>query len=394
MDEAIPQSARILTSTGVTRKHLQILTPDFPPGLGGIQTMLYELASGLSERWRVTVIAPSHSDAERWDSEQNFHVRRTSHRWGGARSAVVLAEMAVSGLRDRADVLLAGHLITAPTALVVAAGRPVAVMLYGNELWSPKVKRVIGLAGRRVQRFVAISRFTAKAAEAVGIPSDKITIVVPGARRPVLPDDCRPSLAALGLTDEAGNVRPYFLTVARLAEPYKGHDMFIRTLPALLARRPELRYVVAGDGLLLNHLRRIAISSGVQDATIFAGRVDEATKACLLRNCRAMVLLSREAGAAAGFEGFGIAPLEAALLGRPTLAGRSGALAEAVVDHQTGLLVDPESQSAVVDAAASLVDDEQLADRLGLKALARAESEFTWKRAVGKVDAELSELVR
>lgn len=360
--------------------------------------MLFELAVGLSARWRVTVIAPSQPNRDPrdpWDAAQRFRIRRTAHGWGGSGSAAVLMEMALIGMRDRADVFLAGHILTAPSAVVLAAGRPTVVMLYGNELRSPRVKRLVALVRRRVQRFIAISQFTANVAESLGIPGRDIAVITPGARRPELATDCQKTLAALGLTDEAtGDIRPYFLTVARVAEPYKGHDIFIRTLPALIARQPELRYVVAGDGPLLTHLRRIATTSGVQHATIFAGRVNDATKACLLQNCRAMVLLSREAGAAAGFEGFGIAPLEAALFGRPTLAGRSGALAESIVDQQTGLLIDPQDPSEIVDAATSLLDDALLADKLGRNAQVRAQSEFTWARAVEKVDAELSQLAR
>lgn len=374
---------------------LVILTPDFPPAVGGIQTMLYQLARGLEEHWDVVVSAPKFDQTTPWDGEQPFRVIRTAARWGGVSAVAVLVEMMASGLRASPDVVLAGHLLTAPSALVAARGRPTAVMLYGSELWAPRVQSILSLVRRRISLFIAISRFTARVAEKRGIPADRIRVVYPAAEPPSEPANSASRLDEYGLTDPTtGDVRPYLLTVARLAEPHKGQDNFIRTLPAILARYPQFRYVIAGDGPLRSYFERVAIASGVRAAVVMTGNVDEATKGCLIRNSRAFVMLSREAPAAAQFEGFGLVFLEAALAGRPSLAGASGGIPEVIVDGETGMLVNPSSSIAIADAAISLMANPKLADQLGSQARFRAESEFTWTRTVAAVHSELVRLLK
>ena len=124
------------------------------------------------------------------------------------------------------------------------------------------------------------------------------------------------------------------------------------------------------------------------------GAVDDATKDALLASCRAFVMVSRESRRPALFEGFGIVYLEAALAGRPALAGASGGVPDAVVDEETGLLVDPLSVPAVTAAALRLLDDPELADSLGERARRRAERDFTWEVAVGRMERCLESVLR
>jgi phosphatidylinositol alpha-1,6-mannosyltransferase len=78
------------------------------------------------------------------------------------------------------------------------------------------------------------------------------------------------------------------------------------------------------------------------------------------------------------FEGFGIVYLEAALMSKPVIAGLSGGVADAVVNNESGLLVDPEDISVVSQALTKLLNDEELAKRLGKNACERAQNSFNW----------------
>jgi phosphatidylinositol alpha-1,6-mannosyltransferase len=378
----------------VSLPRLLLPTPDLPPARGGIQRLAHELALGLSSSWDVTVVAPGMAGAAAFDREQPFRVVRTHARWGGSRSVAVLGEMAVAARRARPDVVLAGHLVAAP--LSVAASGRVAVMLYGGELWAPRSPAIIRLVAPRVSTWLSISDFTSAEAAARGVPAERIRLTPPGAACPPRPDDWLELLAQWDLADaETGEVRPFFLTLGRLAEPHKGQDIFIRSLPPLLAVEPRLRYAIVGEGPLTSHLRSVARSSGAADAVLLpaAGGASEAMKAALLHACRALVMISRQAPAAGQFEGFGIVFLEAALAGRPSLGGRSGGIPDAIVDGVTGLLVDPRDPVAIVEAALCLLEDPAYADELGARARRRAEEEFTWARSVERVDRELQALL-
>jgi phosphatidylinositol alpha-1,6-mannosyltransferase len=363
-------------------RRLLLLTPVYPPALGGIEVFSQELVAGLGPRWDLTAVAPAGSDGA--------EVRRTRAGWHGAAAVSVLAEMGAAGRRLRPDTVLATHLFVLPAARAAARGRPVAVILHGGELWGPKARPLIRLFGGGVARFLAVSEFTRGVATGLGVPADRISVVPPGARVPERPADWEQRLAALGLLDEQGQVRPFLLTVARLADLHKGQDAVVRALPQLLARHPQLRYVAAGEGPRHAELAQLAVATGVRDAVVLPGRVDEPTKAALLSACSAYVLASRER---AKFEGFGIAVAEAALAGRPAVGGRAGAVPELVLDGETGLLADADAPGELAAAIARLLDDPDYADRLGAQARERALERFTWERAVERIDAQLRELV-
>ena len=304
----------------------------------------------------------------------------------------VLAEMALMAARTRADVLLAGHLNALPPLFAATPPPPKAVMVYGSELWARRTRLLTRLLGRRVDRAMAISRFTAREAARAGVRPNRIVVTPCGATEPGAPERALQTVEALGLVRD-GRAVPFFLTVSRLDEPHKGHDVFLRALPALRERHPDLEYVIAGQGALESELSLLADRLGVGQAVRMLGSIDEATKGALLSACRAFVMVSRESRVPALFEGFGIAYLEAALAGRPSLAGASGGVADAVVHEETGLLIDPLSVSAITAAAMRLLDDPQLADSLGERARVRAQRDFTWDAAIGRMERCLESML-
>lgn len=356
-----------------------VLTPDFPPAVGGIQRVVSEVASRLAETFDVVVTAPADPDAPEFDRGIPAEVVRTRASWGGARSAAVLAEMALHARRSTFAGVIAAHVMTLPAAVRRRRRRPVLLLLYGSELWDPRAQRVLRRYEEHVRRFVAISEFTRDRAVELGVAADRIEVVALGADEPADPADALDRLAALGLVD-AGGVLPYLLTVARLAEPHKGQDAVLRAVPALTGHEPRFRYVVAGEGPLRRHLEQVADTTGAAPAAVFAGRVDEDVKGALIRHCRAFAMVSREARAAAQFEGFGLVYLEAALAGRPSLAGRAGAAPEVVVDEETGLLVEPDRPAQIADATLRLLEPTY-ADALGAAARERARATGTWADA-------------
>jgi len=369
-----------------------LLTPDFPPAVGGVQRYVAEAAAALARQHDITVVTVAQRGSAAHDDAVAYRVVRTHGGWGGARSAAALAEMTAAARRARPDITIAAHLATLPSALG-AARRPVVCCFYGSEVWAPRMRPLLVRLGGRVRRAVCISRFTANEVQRSGVAAERIRLVWPGADTPSDAVSPRTALAARGLWDQrTGAAVPYLLSIGRLVEPHKGIDQVLRALPALVGALPDVRLVVVGEGPLRAHYERIARACGVSDAVVWAGRVDEADKGALLKGARALVLLSRASPAAAQFEGFGIALVEAALAGRPSIAGNSGGIPDAVVDGETGLLVDPCDPAEFTRAARALLEDSALATRLGEAARRRAEREFTWPRAMERMVSVVGEL--
>lgn len=352
---------------------------------------MHEITTRLADRWTITVVAPCEAGAPAYDAQAPFRVLRTRNSWRESH-VNAFAEMAFLAARLRPDMVLAGHLNALPSILVPGRGRPKVAMIYGSELWATRSRLVARALGGQIDRALAISRFSGLEAAKSGIVADRIVITPLGADPPGEAGVDRGMLAALGLLRD-GAVLPFLLTVSRLDERHKGHDVVLSALPELREQFPELRYVIVGEGSLAEELSTRARRLGVRDAVVMTGAVDEPLKLILLASCRAYVMLSRESRHPALFEGFGLAFIEAAMAGRPSLAGRSGGVPDAIIDGQTGLLVDPGSAEEFIAAASRLLGDPDLADSLGARGRERALRDFTWHAAVRRIEEHMEAML-
>src|SRR4029079_17481086 len=117
---------------------------------------------------------------------------------------------------------------------------------------------------RRAALVVTISEFTRRDVIAYGVPAQRIVIIHPGAQS-------RTAARTSPDGDKGADADRIILTVARLGELYKGHDMLVRAMPLILARDPRAVYVIVGDGPLRPYLERLAASLRVADAITFTG---------------------------------------------------------------------------------------------------------------------------
>ena len=135
----------------------------------------------------------------------------------------------------------------------------------------------------------------------------------------------------------------------------------------------------------------MATVEGVVDSVHFLGRLDDRALADEYRRCAIFVLPARRTSLG-DVEGYGLVYFEAAAWGRPVIAGRSGGEVDAVVDGQTGVLVDGESVDQVARAVTSLLTDPRRLELLGEQGRQRVEASHNWARAARVVDATLAQL--
>lgn len=172
--------------------------------------------------------------------------------------------------------------------------------------------------------------------------------------------------------------RQIVLTVARL-DVRKNQAMVVRAVAQLAAKHPKLLYVVAGGGGQMEALKQLAAELNVADRVRFAGEVDGATKLALYGGCDVFAMPAVKHGT--DIEGFGMVFLEAGACGKPSVAGNTGGQAEAVMDGETGLVVDGNDLSAVTAALDRLLGDADLRRRMGAAGRAKAET-HDWPRVV------------
>lgn len=219
--------------------------------------------------------------------------------------------------------------------------------------------------------FVAISQSTAEGLEAIGVDSDRIRVIEPGV-------DVSEGPAPTKSPD------PLYVSLNRLV-PHKRVDLLLRAWQQASQDIPG-RLVVAGDGPEGPRIREIA--SGIPRTSV-VGRISETEKLRLLGESWMLVNASHH-------EGWGLAVLEAATLGTPTLAIDAPGIRDAVEDGVTGVLVqasDDEIIAALAKAWVELASDPESLKRMGLAARERS-AKFQWDFVVDEWIAVLEEVAR
>jgi phosphatidyl-myo-inositol dimannoside synthase len=357
-------------------KHL-LVTNDFPPKIGGIQSLLWEW-------WRrqpphtFAVLTSPYAGAEAFDAQQAFHIERTRepvllpHPWMVRR----VNEMA---RRVGADLVVLDPAL--PLGMIgPSLDLPYDVVLHGAEVTVPGrlpiTKQALGHVLRHARHIVAAGGYPAAEAERAAGTALPITVVPPGVDTerfvPLDADRRSAGRAHFGLAADAEVV----VGISRLV-PRKGFDTAIRAVALLQRSRPDLVLVIAGGGRDDQRLRRLAQQL---DAPVkFLGRVDNDELPVLYGCADLYTMLCRNRWAGLEQEGFGIVFLEAAACAVPQVAGDSGGAAEAVDDGVTGVVVRrPDDPRAVAAAFERLLDDAELRARMGLAGRDRAVREFSY----------------
>lgn len=361
-----------------------LLAASFPPALGGVETLLYQTSRRLHQPPLVVAPTPAEAaDLEVRSFAPNLAMRLAYRPlWRLHPSLHYLQRFWTAAFRaakaHRPQVIQAGHIYLAPLARVLSRRLhvPYVVYAYGQEVWRGGRRMGLGALDERLRggtlraadRVLVPGRFTASLLNDWSVDPRKVVAVPYGA-------DPRPPVPL-----PEGNT---LLTVARLI-PRKGIDTVIRALEQLPA---AIEYRVVGTGPDEVRLRELA---GAQQV-VFLGRLDDAELEREYRNATLFVLPARRTRDG-DLEGYGLVYFEAAAWGRPVIAGRSGGEIDAVVDGQTGVLVDGTSVDEVAGAIASLLADPTRLKALGAAGRARVEATHNWASAAAAVDSTLAEL--
>ncbi len=171
-------------------------------------------------------------------------------------------------------------------------------------------------------------------------------------------------------------------TVANF-RPQKDHPNLLHAARLVIAERPDVRFVVVGQGPQEEEIRGLRDRLGLGEAVLLTGFRADAID--VVGACDAFVLASR-------WEGLPVAVMEACALGLPIVATAVGGVAEELTDGVDALLVPPADPEALAAAIGRLVDDPALAARLGTSAQEKA-ADFDVSAATATIEATYRRLV-
>jgi phosphatidylinositol alpha-1,6-mannosyltransferase len=358
-----------------------VLTNDFPPRAGGIQTFVHALTSGLPAD-DVTVYAPAWQGAPEFDARQPFRVERhpTSLMLpvpSVARRAARIIE------RDGCDSVLFGA--AAPLGLLgprlrQAGARRLVAITHGHEAgWAalPAARTLLRRIGDSVDTVTYLGEYTRLRLARVmsAAAASRMTKLTPGVDTHVF----RPGTGGAAVRERLGlGSAPVAVCVSRLV-PRKGQDTLIRAWPAVRAAVGDALLLVVGDGPYRTTLERLARSTGVADSVIFAGAPATADLPGYYDAANVFAMPCRTRRRGLDVEGLGMVYLEASATGLPVIGGDSGNAPDAILEGETGYVVPGRSVPDLADRLIRLLADPGLAATMGEKGHAWVNAEWGWE---------------
>jgi len=356
-----------------------LVTNDFPPTVGGIQSYLRDFAAELANRLGpdnlVVFASTQDADAAReWDASAPYTVVRWPRR-------VMLPTPATSREMQR---LIRDHGIgtvwfgaAAPLALMGAAAKRagaanVIATTHGHEVgWGmlPVARQALTAIGRSADTVTYISEYTRQRLTALGtrprfvaLPSGVDTEFF----RPATASQRAAARKFLGVGDA-----PLVVCSSRLVAR-KGQDVLIRGWPEVRRQAKGARLVIVGSGPYERKLKAMA-----GEGVVFTGAVPGERLRDIVAAADVFAMPARTRLGGLDVEGLGIVYLEAQACGVPVVAGDSGGAPETVT-AETGVVVDGRDTDAVAKAIAQLLLDDQRRTRMGRAGRAHVTEHFSW----------------
>jgi len=352
-------------------KKILLVTNDFGPRTGGIETFVIGLLERISDH-EVTVFTSQQGDTSEYDQQwfEKFGVRVIRDR-----SKILLPSWRVSRAVKE---VVASHNIeivvfgaAAPLALMSSALRKSGVkkiiaLTHGHEVWWAKIfpfNFAIKRIGKSVDHLTYLGEFTRQAiSKALTDKSAKEMVkIAPGIDTAhfIPQPDAMQKRKELGLQD-----KKIIISVGRLVHR-KGQDKLIEAMPDVLRKIPNAHLLIVGVGPYKNHLEKLVNKLSLKEDVTFAGRIMYDRLPSYLSAADLFAMPSRSRFFGLEVEGLGIVYLEASACGIPVLAGNSGGAPDAVLEGVTGLCVDGTNVAEIASAVIEICSDAERASHMG-----------------------------
>lgn len=371
-----------------------VITNDFPPRPGGIQTFGYEIVRRFEPN-SVTVLTSGWEGATEFDAAQDFKVIRANTKTLlPSKSTLAMArEIVVSENITR---ILFGA--AAPLGLLASPLRKLGVqnivgMTQGHETgWAmtPGTRQALRKIGNDTDYLTYISEYTNKKIAKALSPeaAARMRRIVPGVNvtefSPTNSSSGNQLRADLGWTD-----RSVIVCVSRLMAR-KGQDELIRALPEVHKTSPMASLIIVGEGPYRKDLERLIKKLGLEKFVHLTGKVsqNDLSKWYAAGDIFAMPCRTRMGGW--DVEGLGIVFLEGSATGLPVVVGDSGGAVDAVLDGETGYLVDGSNTNEIARRISYLLSNPDVAKKMGEAGRNWVTQEWTWDQNFKRLDGLLS----
>lgn len=374
--------------------HTLVITNDFPPREGGIQTFVYELVRRFDPA-TVTVLASSYEGDIEFDQAQSFRIVRadTQVLLPTAETAKLARQLIVETGATR---VIFGA--SAPLGLLAKQLRKLGVehivaFSHGHEAgWAitPVMRSLLRRIGNSVDVVTYLGEYTrSKISPALSIRAQTAMRQLAPAVDPEVFHPRNKKYAAQLRQEHNLADKKLIVCVSRLMAR-KGQDQLIAAMPDIVAQVPDVQLVIVGGGSYEDKLHRSADASSVRDHITFTGKVPTEQLPLWYAAADVFAMPCRTRNAGWDVEGLGIVYLEASASEVPVIAGDSGGAPDAVLEGETGYVVDGTNTEQIAQRIVRVLTDAKLAEQLGRRGREWVLTNWTWERAVIRLQALLA----
>lgn len=356
-----------------------LITMEWPPFKGGVGNYYFNLTNELAKQGIAIQVMIPQARLESRSQKLNLAVSVCPffYRFFWPKWLKLYFEIKKTVKQFKPDLIWVGQVLPVGEAAYLIKKNlkiPYFVSTHGLDILLPQKSlrkdKILKNILNNAAFITANSEFTKKELLDLEIPEEKIEIVYP----------C-PNIKNNQTIKKSGNQKT-LLTVGRLVKR-KGQEKVIDAMPHLLKKFPDLNYLIIGEGPEKNNLEQKIKNLKLVNKVKILDNVINSELAEYYSSADIFVMPVENLEGDA--EGFGIVYLEAALFGLPVIGGNSGGAKEAILDNQTGLLVEPNNQQDLIEKITLLLEDTVLAEKLGWAGKNRVLKEFIWKNQADKL---------
>ncbi len=346
-----------------------LITNDLGPRAGGIESFVLGLLERVDKN-SVVILTSSQSKSKDFDKElfEKFGAIVIRDRSKILLPTPRVARKAVKIMKEyQAKTIWFGA--AAPLALLakrlrIAGATNIVALTHGHEVWWAKIpifRLAISKISADVDSLTYLGDFTKNAMLPAIADKSKLVKIAPG----IDVDHFVPSEIDMKLIEKHKlQNRRVVVCVGRLVHR-KGQDKLIEAMPQVLKEFPDAVLLLVGEGPIRSMLDKLIRHHGLEHHVIFTGRIKFEDLAKYIQLGEVFAMPSRDRFFGLEVEGLGIVYLEASACGVPVIVGKSGGAPDAVIQNQTGLIVDGTKPQEISDAICRLFADKELARQMG-----------------------------
>ena len=352
-----------------------VVTRSFPPELGGMQNLMWGLTNSISKYNLTKVFTDYQENHKEIDDSVSFSIERIrgTKLIRKYRKAYLVNEFI--NKNKKIECIIADHW---KSLELIKSNKKKVCLIHSKEInhdkGSRSNKRVLNVLNH-VDHIVANSEFTKNLAIENGVNSNKITVINPGVY-PVKSIDNK-------ILDEAEKLlkdkNPRLITVSRF-DKRKNHEKVIMALRNLKEIYPNIIYTCIGLGEEEENIKKLVKELSLENEVLFLKDISQSLKNALIAKSNLFVMPSIIYKKSV--EGFGIAYVEAAQYGVPSIGGKDGGASDAIKDKETGIICDGNNLDEIYSSI-DLVLKNNSYKELGKKAKDYV-TKFEWNNIVSE----------